>query len=110
MPFRLDGKRALVTGGASGIGEAVCRVFSDAGASVIVADINKAQAEALAAQLPNGSSVECDITDEKSVKAAFAGLHGLDILVNNAGIGLVGGVEETELNDFQRLFRVNVEG
>ena len=59
---------------------------------------------------PNGSSIECDITDESSVKAAFGGIGRLDILVNNAGIGLVGGVEETELNDFQRLFRVNVEG
>ena len=110
MPFRLDGKRALVTGGASGIGESVCRVFSDAGASVIVADINKAQAEALATQLPNGLSIECDITDESSVKAAFGSIGRLDILVNNAGIGLVGDVQETELKDFQRLFRVNVEG
>ena len=41
MPFRLDGKRALVTGGASGIGEAICRVFTEAGASVLIADINK---------------------------------------------------------------------
>ena len=110
MPFRLDGKRALVTGGASGIGEAICRVFSEAGASVYIADINKAQSEALAAVLPNASAVECDITDEGSVRAAFSALDGLDVLVNNAGIGLVGSVEETELADFQRLFRVNVEG
>jgi NAD(P)-dependent dehydrogenase (short-subunit alcohol dehydrogenase family) len=110
MPFRLDGKRALVNGGASGIGEAVCRVFSEAGASVIVADINKAQGDALATQLPNGSSVECDITNESSVASVFEALGTLDILVNNAGIGLVGGIEQTELNDFQRLFRVNVEG
>jgi NAD(P)-dependent dehydrogenase (short-subunit alcohol dehydrogenase family) len=110
MPFRLDGKHALVTGGASGIGEAVCRVFSQAGASVIVADINKAQAEALAIQLPNGSSIECDITNEVSVKTAFGSIDKLDILVNNAGIGLVGDVQDTELSDFQRLFRVNVEG
>jgi len=54
--------------------------------------------------------VVCDITDEASVREAFAGLGSLDVLVNNAGIGLVGGVEETELADFQRLFRVNVEG
>jgi NAD(P)-dependent dehydrogenase (short-subunit alcohol dehydrogenase family) len=109
-PFRLDGKRALVTGGASGIGEAICRVFSQAGASVVVSDINKSQADALAAELGNARAVECDITDEESVKFAFGSLDGLDILVNNAGIGAVGGVEETELADFQRLFRVNVEG
>jgi 2-keto-3-deoxy-L-fuconate dehydrogenase len=110
MPFRLDGKRALVTGGASGIGEAICRVFSDAGASVLVADINKDQSEALARELPGATAIACDITDERSVQGAFAGIERLDILVNNAGIGMVGSVEETDLSDFQRLFRVNVEG
>ena len=109
-PFRLDGKRALVTGGASGIGEAISRVFTEAGASVYIADINKTQSEALAGQLAGASAVTCDITDETSVRTAFAAIDRLDILVNNAGIGLVGGVEETELVDFQRLFRVNVEG
>jgi 2-keto-3-deoxy-L-fuconate dehydrogenase len=109
-PFRLDGKRALVTGGASGIGEAISRVFTEAGASVYIADINKTQSEALAAELAGASAVACDITDEASVKAAFAAIDRLDVLVNNAGIGLVGGIEETELGDLQRLFRVNVEG
>jgi 2-keto-3-deoxy-L-fuconate dehydrogenase len=109
-PFRLDGKKALITGGASGIGEAVCRVFSNAGAYVMVADINKAQSDALAGEIGNATSVSCDITDENSVREMFAGLDGLDILVNNAGIGLVGDVEETKIDDFQRLFRVNVEG
>jgi 2-keto-3-deoxy-L-fuconate dehydrogenase len=110
MPFRLDGKRALVTGGASGIGEAICRVFTEAGASVLIADINKDQSEALALELPGAVAVSCDITDEASVKTAFAGIDRLDILVNNAGIGMVGSVEETDLSDLQRLFRVNVEG
>jgi NAD(P)-dependent dehydrogenase (short-subunit alcohol dehydrogenase family) len=109
-PFRLEGKKALITGGASGIGEAICRVFSSAGASVIVADINRSQSEALASELGNASAVTCDITDEQAVSDAFSGIDRLDILVNNAGIGLVGGVEETSLPDFQRLFRVNVEG
>jgi NAD(P)-dependent dehydrogenase (short-subunit alcohol dehydrogenase family) len=110
QPFRLTGKRAFVTGGASGIGEQVCRVFSSAGASIVVADIDLPRAEALARQLPDATGVRCDVTDEKSVEEAFRSLDRLDILVNNAGIGLVGGVEETELIDFQRLFRVNVEG
>lgn len=110
-PFRLDGRRALVTGGASGIGEAICRVFAQAGASVTLADINLDQATAVAAELgPLATAVECDITDESSVRKLFRGIDKLDILVNNAGIGLVGGIEETELADFQRLFRVNVEG
>lgn len=110
QPFRLDGKTALVTGGASGIGEATSRLFSSAGASVIIVDINGAQSEALAAELPNAKASVCDITDEGAVRDLFASLERLDVLVNNAGIGLVGGVTETDLPDFQRLFRVNVEG
>lgn len=110
QPFRLDGRTALVTGGASGIGEAVCRVFSAAGASVIVADLDLSRAEALAAQLPNARAAACDIADENAVRTMFAATPTLDILVNNAGIALVGGIEDTETVDFQRLFRVNVEG
>jgi 2-keto-3-deoxy-L-fuconate dehydrogenase len=110
IPFRLDGKKALVTGGASGIGEAVSRVFTAAGATVVIADIDESRATALTKELPGSSMTLCDITNEDSVKQAIGGLGNLDILINNAGIGLVGGVEETELADFQRLFRVNVEG
>lgn len=108
--FRLDGRVALVTGGASGIGEATCRVFSAAGAAVLIADLDLARAGKLAAELQGAAAVHCDVTAEASVKAAFGAIDRLDILVNNAGIGLVGGVEETALEDFQRLFRVNVEG
>jgi 2-keto-3-deoxy-L-fuconate dehydrogenase len=110
IPFRLDGKKALVTGGASGIGEAVSRVFTAAGATVVIADIDESRATALTKELPGSSMTLCDITNEDSVKQTIGGLGNLDILVNNAGIGLVGGVEETELADFQRLFKVNVEG
>jgi NAD(P)-dependent dehydrogenase (short-subunit alcohol dehydrogenase family) len=109
-PFRLDGRIALVTGGASGIGEATCRALAGAGAAVIVADVDRARAEALAAELPGASFLILDITDEAAVHAAFGELPRLDILVNNAGIGLVGNIEETELVDFERLFRVNVTG
>ena len=109
-PFRLDGKTALVTGGASGIGEATCRVLSAAGASPIIVDVDRARAEKLAAELPGAAVLNFDITDEAAVEKNLAGVKKLDILVNNAGIGLVGGVTETGLADFQRVFRVNVEG
>src|SRR5579864_6698448 len=108
-PFRLDGRRAVVTGGASGIGEATCRVLAAAGAAVTIADIDGPRAESLASQLPGSSVLKCDITDASAVNIAFASLEALDILVNNAGVGLVGNVEETQQDDFQRLFRVNVE-
>lgn len=109
-PFRLDGRKALVTGGASGIGAATCRALAAAGAAVTIVDIDRAAAKALADQLPQSSILIFDITDEAAVKQAFAQLGSIHILINNAGIGLVGGVEETELADFQRIFRVNVEG
>jgi 2-keto-3-deoxy-L-fuconate dehydrogenase len=109
-PFRLDGLKALVTGGASGIGEATARVLTEAGASVIIVDVGRPRAEALSAELPGSSVVVLDITDEAAVNAAFAKIQALDILINNAGVALVGGIEETELADFQRIFRVNVEG
>ena len=108
--FRLDGKVALVTGGASGIGEATVRTFAEAGAKILIVDIDKQRAESLQADLPGSSSYQCDITNESEVAKLFDQIEKLDILVNNAGIGLVGSVEETALPDFQRLFRVNVEG
>lgn len=109
-PFRIDGRTALVTGGASGIGEQTCRVLAAAGAHVIIVDINQEKSAALAAELPGASYKVFDITDEAAAKNGIAGVSKLDILVNNAGIGLVGGVEETEADDFDRIFRVNVRG
>jgi len=109
-PFRLDGKVALVTGGASGIGEATSRVFAAAGAQVLIVDIDRVRAEALAADLPGARALIRDITDEEQVRQAFAQIEKLDVLFNNAGIGLVGNVEETPAEDFRRLLRVNVEG
>ncbi|MCW5982321.1 MAG: SDR family oxidoreductase [Bryobacteraceae bacterium] len=110
IPFRLDGKKALVTGGASGIGEATSRVLTAAGASVIILDIDRSRAETLATQLPGASVAVCDITNEDEVRSALASLSSLDILINNAGIGMVGGIEDTALDEFERVMRVNVSG
>jgi 2-keto-3-deoxy-L-fuconate dehydrogenase len=110
LPFRVDGRRALVTGGASGIGAATCRALYAAGAHVTIADIDQPAAEELSRELPGASVLILDITDEAAVQSAFANVGALDILVNNAGIGLVGGVEQTELPEFERLFRVTVTG
>ena len=110
QPFRLDGRTALVTGGSSGIGEAIARTFTQAGASVIIMARNCDKAEAVAAGLSGARVIACDVADEAAVTEAFQSIHRLDILVNNAGIGFVGGVEETSLADFHRLFGVNVDG
>jgi len=109
-PFRLDGRRAVVTGGASGIGEATCRALTAAGAAVTIVDVDRARAESLARELPGAAVLVFDIGDPAAVNSALAAVDPVDILVNNAGIGLVGSIEETEAGDFDRLYRVNVAG
>jgi NAD(P)-dependent dehydrogenase (short-subunit alcohol dehydrogenase family) len=108
--FRLDGKVALITGAASGIGAATAHAFSTAGAEIIGVDLNEDGLRQLASALPNCRPHACDISDERQVEQLFASIPRLDILVNCAGIGLVGTVEETADGDFQRLFSVNVTG
>ena len=108
--FRLDGRISLITGGASGIGEATARVFASAGARVIISDLDRERAERVALELPDAEVRACDVTDQLAVRRMFGGIGKLDILVNSAGVGLVGGVEETSLEDFERLMRVNANG
>ena len=108
QPFRLDNRHALVTGAASGIGEATVKELVRAGAFVWIADINHPAAEALAASLPEAQALDLDVTSPASIAAAVARLSRLDILVNNAGIGHVGSIETTEPEDFDRLLNVNV--
>lgn len=106
--FRLDGRKALVTGGASGIGEATVKELARAGAFVWVADINEKAAQSVADTIGSAKAIRMDVTDPTSVAAAVQSVGELDILVNNAGIGHVGSIETTEAADFDRLLNVNV--
>jgi NAD(P)-dependent dehydrogenase (short-subunit alcohol dehydrogenase family) len=107
--FRLDNRHALVTGGASGIGEATVKELARAGATVWIADLNLPAAEALAQSIgPATHALQLDVTSPASIAAAVSQLTRLDILVNNAGIGHVGSIETTEPEDFDRLINVNV--
>jgi NAD(P)-dependent dehydrogenase (short-subunit alcohol dehydrogenase family) len=106
--FRLDARHALVTGGASGIGEATVKELVRAGAFVWIADINVTAAEALARSVGSAKALHLDVTSPESINAAVACLDRLDILVNNAGIGHVGSIETTKPEDFDRLLDVNV--
>lgn len=111
QPFRLDGRRALVTGGASGIGEQTVRTLAQAGAQVYIADLNKEAADKLAAEVGGGASgVALDVSDPASVTASFAKIDQLDYLVNNAGVGSVGTIEECTYEEWRRVMRVNVDG
>jgi 2-keto-3-deoxy-L-fuconate dehydrogenase len=106
--FSLHGRHALVTGGASGIGEATVQELVRAGAFVWIADINLAAAEALARSIGSSKALHLDVISPESIASAGAGLDRLDILVNNAGIGHVGSIQQTEPEDFDRLLNVNV--
>ena len=116
--FRLDGKRALITGAGSGIGEAIARLFAQRGARVIVADVQPDAASRVTTgivdQGGNASALALDVADEVQVRAAFDGVaeqyDGLDILVNNAGVSHVGNILETSLEDWERVMRVNALG
>ena len=108
MSGRLSGKRAVVTGGAGGIGAAVCRRFAEEGATAWAADI----AEAKGSRAYGHRTL--DVTDERSVVDLFGQvaeeLGGLDILVNAAGIEIEKTIETTSLEEWNRIFAVNVTG
>lgn len=111
----LSGKVAIVTGGARGIGRAICERYSAEGARVVVADLNYAEADALAKGLGSGSiAVDLDVTSQDSITAMVdkvaAVYGGVDILVNNAGIFDMSPTLETTPGSFDRIFSVNVKG
>ena len=106
--FSLEGRHALVTGGASGIGEATVKELVRAGAFVWIADINLDAAEELAKSVGSSQALNLDVTNSESIAAGVSRLSRLDILVNNAGIGHVGSIQQTEPQDFDRLLNVNV--
>lgn len=103
----LDGLRALITGGASGIGLAVVRAFGEQGARVAVLDIAEAGP-------PGVAYHHADVTEDAAVRAgvtaAVGGLGGLDVLVNNAGVGAQGGIEDNDDEQWRRVLDVNVIG
>ena len=116
--FRLDGKRAAVTGAASGIGRAIATRFAHAGAEVILLDLNADSANGVAAEVASDTSgsisaLACDVSEESSVAAAFgqiAASGSLDVLVNSAGVAHIGSILTTASLDFDRLYRINVRG
>jgi 2-keto-3-deoxy-L-fuconate dehydrogenase len=116
--FRLDGKRAAVTGAASGIGHAIAIRFAHAGAEVILLDLNADSASGVAAEVASETSgsvsaLACDVSEESSVRAAFGQITAsgsLDVLVNSAGVAHIGSILTTASLDFDRLYRINVRG
>lgn len=114
--FDLTNKTALVTGAASGIGEAIAKTLANANAFVYVADVDEENGRRVANEIGNDKAKfiklnVAEISDCKVVaETVLAEKEKLDILVNNAGIGHVGTILETSENDLDRLFAVNVRG
>ena len=111
--MQLDGKTAIVTGGASGFGHGIARAFAEAGARVMVADLNGDGAEMVAKEI-NGIAVQVDVANGASVQAmadqAMDQFGHLDILVNNAGIThLPQALDEVSEEDFDRVLAVNAK-
>jgi NAD(P)-dependent dehydrogenase (short-subunit alcohol dehydrogenase family) len=115
MREHLAGKRVLVTAGGDGIGLEIARAFVEAGARVMICDIQPESLDRLAKDLPEVHSCLADVSREDDVAAMFElvdrKLGGLDVLVNNAGMaGPTGGVETLSLADWERTLAVNLTG
>jgi 2-keto-3-deoxy-L-fuconate dehydrogenase len=115
--FRLDGKAAIVTGAASGIGLAIAQRFASSGASVHLLDLDVKAAEKAAREIIQAGgrarSDQCDVSAHDQVGVVLNKIfeqERVQILVNNAGVAHIGTIENTTEADFDRIFRVNVKG
>jgi NAD(P)-dependent dehydrogenase (short-subunit alcohol dehydrogenase family) len=111
----LEGKRALVTGAARGLGRAISELFIERGAQVMLSDVNEEEVQATAGELGDKArSQRCDVTSaadvQATVDATVAAFGGLDVLVNNAGIEIGKPFHEHTEEEFSRLMDVNVKG
>ncbi len=112
--FDLTGKMAVVTGGGSGIGQAIAQLFGQQGAQVAIFDLNETGGQETVAEMEKkgqkASFHRCDVSNQTAVKELFAQIGPVHILVNSAGISHIGKLDTTPEADFDRLFRVNVKG
>jgi NAD(P)-dependent dehydrogenase (short-subunit alcohol dehydrogenase family) len=110
----LKDKVAIVTGAAKGIGFAIAKKFSEAGATVVLADIDTDGVQQAASQLQNAHAVTCDVTDEGQVEKLIANAvasHGrLDVMVSNAGVATVKPIVQMPLDEWRTVMSVDLDG
>lgn len=112
--FSLQSKKAVITGGGSGIGRAIAVLFAKQGAEVHIIDLSIESAQDAVDEIKNAGgtvfSYACNVSSQADVKAAFEKIGNINILINNAGIANVGKVDTTSEADFDRVMDVNVKG
>jgi 2-keto-3-deoxy-L-fuconate dehydrogenase len=112
--FSLAHKTAVITGGGSGIGKAIAKLFAQQQATVHILELNADAGQQAVAEIEAAGGTAqahgADVSNQEQVLAAFQGIGRVDILVNNAGIAHVGKLENTSEADFERIYRVNVKG
>jgi NAD(P)-dependent dehydrogenase (short-subunit alcohol dehydrogenase family) len=112
--MRLQGRRCLVTGGASGIGRATVQAFAREGARVAIVDVDGDGASRLAGELDGALALHTDVADENAMEEAFravdAELGGLDVVVAGAGIAAEGSLEEIDPPQFDTIVGINLRG
>jgi NAD(P)-dependent dehydrogenase (short-subunit alcohol dehydrogenase family) len=112
--FELNDKKAVITGGGSGIGKAIAQLFARQGAHVHVVDLNDAACLQVVREIREEagrvSSHACDVARQADVTALMESIGPFDILVNNAGIAHIGKADTTSEEDFDRVMSVNVKG
>ncbi len=114
----LDGKVALITGAASGIGKAIAQLYAKEGAAVAIADINQQAADAAAAEIEAAGGraigVAMDVTDEAAVNAGtakvVAAFGRLDILISNAGVQIINPIEQFAFADWKKMLAIHLDG
>jgi 2-keto-3-deoxy-L-fuconate dehydrogenase len=112
--FRLDNKKAVITGGGSGIGRAISVMFARQGAEVHIIELNEQSASAALQEIEEiggfAKAYACNVADQQAVLSTFEKIGAIHILVNNAGIAHIGKADTTQEADFDRVVNVNIKG
>jgi len=118
LMFSLKNKVAIITGGGSGIGKTICKIFAQQGATVCIVDFDEAAGKSTELEIQAGGGLatfyKCDVSNQQQVATVVKNIitvhQQINILINNAGVAHVGNVENTSEDDMDRLYSINIKG